>query len=175
MRGVIAMLVPAILCKEVLERLFAAHLYDEDMFLYNGCPHYNTIPDLTSTENNENIYRWAIVDKDIVIGYFTYLIQPDIDTVCNFGLYSFKRGDSLIGIDIYRKMKELINTYRRVEWRMIGGNPVQKHYDKFCKRYNGRKVILHKVTRSPGGEYCDEHIYEILKNEEFIKEEFGGE
>lgn len=159
------MLVPAILCKEVLEKLFAEHSYDEDMFFYDGCLHCNTIPDITP---KENIYKWAIVDKDRVIGYFSYLIQPNVDTVCSFGLYSFERNNSLIGVDVYRKMKELIKTHRRVEWCMIEGNPVQKHYDRFCKRYNGSKAILHKVARNPDGEYCDEYIHEILKNEEYV-------
>lgn len=45
---------------------------------------------------------------------------------------------------------------------MIDGNPVQRHYDKFCACHGGRKVVLNDVIKSPTGEYLDEHIYEII-------------
>ena len=159
------MLVPAISKKQELEQLFAEHLYDDDMFLYNGYPHCNMIPELTP---KENIYRWAIIEKygyplEKVIGYFTYYIEPNSDNVCSFGLYSFDKGNPLIGIDVYRKMKELVKNHRRVEWRMIGGNPVKKHYDRFMRKMNGRKVLLKKVVKDGHGRYHNEYIYEIVK------------
>ena len=153
------MLVPAILRKDELEKLFAEHIYDEDMFMYNGYPHCNQLPNFTPKENE---YKWAIVDKENkVIGYFGYYINSHCDSVCGFGLYSFKR-DSIIGIDVYKKMKELIGNYHRIEWRMIGGNPVKKHYDRICKRYNGNMVLLHEVIKDSHGNYHDEYIYEII-------------
>lgn len=39
-------------------------------------------------------------------------------------------------------MEELVNIFHRVEWRMVGGNPVERSYDKFCKMHNGTKHIL---------------------------------
>ena len=153
------MLVPAISKKVELEQLFAEHLYDEDMFLYNGYPYCNSIPDLTP---KENIYRWAILDKDKVIGYFTYFIETHSDNVCSFGLYSFDKGNPIIGFDVYKKMKELIKNHHRIEWRMIGDNPVQRHYDRFCVRYKGSCSMLHKVVKDKNGKYHNEYIYEII-------------
>lgn len=155
------MLIPAIARKAELEQLFAEHIYDDDMFLYNGYPHCNSIPDLTP---EENLYRWAIVDSNKVIGYFTYYIETNSDNVCSFGLYSFDKGNPLIGIDVYRKMKELAKDHRRIEWRMIGGNPVKKHYDRFLKRMNGRKVMLKEVVKDTHGRYHNEYIYEIVRD-----------
>lgn len=157
------MLVPAIARKAELEQLFAEHIYDDDMFLYNGYPYCNTIPDLSP---KENIYRWAIVDGDKLIGYFTYYIETNSDNVCSFGLYSFDKGNPLIGIDVYRLMKALVKIHRRIEWRMIGGNPVKKHYDKFLKRMNGRKVMLKKVVKDMHGRYHNEYIYEIVRGDD---------
>lgn len=159
------MLVPAISRKDELERLFAEHLYNEDMFLYNGYPYCNQIPDLTPRENE---FKWAIVDKEnVVVGYFCYYINNHCDSACSFGLYSFKR-DSIIGFDVYKKMKELVSTYHRVEWRMIGGNPVQKHYDRFCKRHCGNRVVLYDAVKSPNGEYQNEYVYEIVKGKKIV-------
>lgn len=128
------MLVPAIVRKTELEKLFAEHLYDDDMLLYNGYPYCNSVPDLTP---KENIFRWAIIDNDKVIGFFTYFIDTLSDNVCSFGLYSFDRG-----------------------------NPVQKHYDKICRRYGGHRAVLHEVVRDESGTYHDEYIYEIRGKKE---------
>ena len=157
------MLVPAISRKDELEKLFAEHLYDDNMFLYNGYAFCTEPPDLTPCDC---CYRWAIVSNinNKVIGYFAYMIDCRNDCVNNFGLYSFEPNFT-VGLDVYRKMKELVRTHRRVEWRMIDGNPVQRHYDKFCANNWGRKVILHDVIKSPTGQYLDEHIYEIVNKE----------
>lgn len=156
------MLVPAISKKQELEQKFAEHLYDDTMFFYNGYSHCNVLPDL---EPRENIYKWAIVNKNNeVIGYFTYYIEPQANNVCSFGLYSFEN-DTTIGIDVYKKIKELIKNNRRLEWRMIDTNPVKKYYDHLCKHYHGNRVMLHKVVKSPSGEFLNEYIYEILKED----------
>ena len=159
------MLVPAIYKEEELRRLFAKHLYDKDMFYYNGYPYCNTIPDLIPSEG---VYKWAIVDQqngDKVVGYLTYYVNNWCRSVQSFGLYSFERDNPIIGIDTYKKMKELIKNYHRIEWRMIGDNPVEKHYDNIIKRYKGYKVKLHDVVKDEEGNYHDEYIYEIVKSQ----------
>jgi hypothetical protein len=173
------MLKPAYLYKEQLEKKFAEIMYNDDYFLYMGYAHGHELPKI---EPKDNVYQWAIVSPERVtnvdeygnitepveipekiIGWFAYQIQPETDTVLNFGLYSFDRGNPVIGLDVYRKMEELIFNHRRIEWRVIGGNPVVKYYDKFCEKYGGNKVTLHSVVKDQNGVYRDEHIYEILR------------
>ena len=176
------MLKPAYMYKTEIEKEFAKVMYDDDYFLYMGYPHGHELPKI---EPRDNVYQWAIIGKEKqtndmwdvlsevveiprkpkekVIGYFAYQIQPETDTVLNFGLYSFDRGNVQIGYDIYNKMKELVSKYRRIEWRVIDGNPVVRHYDKFCKKNNGNRVTFHKVIQDTNGIYRDEHVYEIVK------------
>lgn len=155
------MLKPAILYKDILEKKFAEFLYTDDFFWYTGYGGCNELPKL---EPRDDDYKYAIVDsKDNVIGYLAYRIEFTTDTVLNFGLYSFDKGNPLIGKDLFEKMEELVREHRRIEWRMIGGNSVQKHYDKFCDKHNGNRVWLHKVTIDVHGQYHDECIYEIVK------------
>ena len=45
---------------------------------------------------------------------------------------------------------------------MVGGNPVEKHYDRLCKRYNGNKFVLTDVFKDRYGKYHDSVIYEII-------------
>lgn len=61
-------------------------------------------------------------------------------------------------------MEKLIHEYKlhRIEWRVVSGNPVKKHYDKFCKKYNGNIIKLTDVFKDKYGNYRDSYIYEIL-------------
>ena len=160
------MLVPAITRKEELTKLFTEHIYDKNIFFFTGYLHANKIP---TFELEENIYRWAIIDKSYLlkseqtIGYFSYCIDTANDSVYGFSLYSFEN-NPVIGLSVYRKMEELIKSHHRVEWRMISGNPVQKHYDRFIKRFNGNRVQLHDAIKDGDGIYRDEYIYEIVKS-----------
>ena len=154
------MLKPAILYKDRLEKKFAEFLYTDDYFWYTGYGGCNELPKIDSRDED---YKWVIVDNnDNLIGYLAYRIEFSTDTVLNFGLYSFDRGNPLVGKDLLSKMEELVSEHRRIEWRMISGNSVQKHYDKFCKKHNGNRVCLHQVTKDIHGQYHDEYIYEIL-------------
>ena len=166
------MLKPAILYKDELEKLFAEVMYNDDYFLYMGYVHGHELPKI---EPVDNVYQWAVVSPERwescgikhipekVIGWFAYRIDSHNDCVYNFGLYSFDKGNVLIGKDVFTKMKELVQSHRRIEWRCIGGNPAAKSYDRFCKKYKGKKNTLHKVTKDSSGIYRDEYIYEIVK------------
>lgn len=155
------MLVPAILYKDEIQRAFAKELYTKEHFYYNGYAHCNTITKITL---EDNVYQFAIVnDAGELKGYLAYRVDPNTESVYNFGLYSFDKGNPLIGYDLFTEMARLVSLYHRVEWRMIGGNPVKKHYDKFCKKHGGNVVRLHDVCKDPLGNYVDEYIYEIVK------------
>lgn len=160
------MLRPAILYKDIIEKKFAEQLYSDNYFWYTGYGSCNDLPEIVAQDER---WQWAIVmpeteeHEEKVIGYFAYQIVPETDTVMNFGWYSFDRGNPLVAKNVFDKMEELVREHRRIEWRMIGGNPVKRGYDSFCKKHNGNCVCLHQVTRDVHGEYHDEYIYEILK------------
>ena len=63
-------------------------------------------------------------------------------------------------------MEELVSQLHKIEWRMVGGNPVEKHYDKFCFKHNGKKHILKDSIKDADGNYRDDIIYEIIKEEQ---------
>jgi hypothetical protein len=156
------MLVPAILYKDDFAQAFAKELYTEGYYYYSGYAHCNSLPEIKTEDRN---YQYAIIDDDKrLIGYLAYQIAFTEDCAYNFGLYSFDKGNPIIGKDLFEKMEELVSRYHRVEWRMIGGNPVKRHYDKFCAKHNGNRVVLHDVCKDENGNYRDEYIYEIIKH-----------
>lgn len=155
------MLVPAILYKEEIEKAFAKDLYTEKYFYYNGYAHCNGLPEIRT---EDNLYQYAMVDsRKKLIGYLSYWVSTTDDCVYNFGLYSFDKGNPIVGKDLFSKMEELVARFHRVEWKMIGGNPVKKHYDRFCTKHNGNVVRLNDVCKDADGNYHDEYIYEIIK------------
>lgn len=158
------MLVPAILYKEEICKRFAQYIYTEDMINYTGYLG-NSLP--TIEENNDgSLYQYAITENGKLIGYFTYSIDWYTSCAHCFGLFSFDRNNKTIGFDVYRQLRKIIKDYRihRLEWRMVGGNPVEKHYDKFCKKYHGKKFVLTDAFKDRYGKYHDDIIYEIIFN-----------
>lgn len=160
------MLVPAILYKEEICKRFAQYIYTEDMINYTGYLGHS-LP--TIEENNDgSLYQYAITENGKLIGYFTYSI--DWYTFCAhcFGLFSFDRNNKTIGFDVYRQLRKIIKDYRihRLEWRMVGGNPVEKHYDRFCEKYHGKKFVLTDAIKDRYGKYHDDIIYEIIFGQE---------
>lgn len=156
------MLVPAILYKKEIEHNFLKSLYTNDYFFYMGYPHYYESP---AIEVRENVYQYAIVNNGKVIGYFSYKVDPIISCVNHFGFYSFDRGNYVIGRDVFSEMEKLIKRFHRTEWLVIGNNPVKKHYDKFCKKHNGRIIKLCDAVKDPDGNYLDKYVYEIINAE----------
>ncbi len=158
------MLVPALAYKAEIEELFAKNMYSEEMGLYSENFYNNWIPTIHN-ECTDGSFEYAIVDsKKNVIGYFKHNIDFCNDCVQNFGLYSFCKGSYTIGKDIYAEMTKLIKRHHRIGWRMIGGNPVQRSYDKFCQKYGGRKIELCDTVKDKNGKYHNAYIYEIIKD-----------
>ena len=190
------MLVPAIVYKDQIEKQFAKRMYDDDMFYYQGYAHGHEMTEITP---EDNLYQWAIVGQitevgntivpDVenngykyishkyhygqkLIGYFAYRIDPATDNVYNFGLYSFDKGNALIGHDVFKKMEELISDHHRVEWRCVGGNKALRGYENFLKIiamksqfYMVRTHTMTDVTKDNYGNYHDEYVFEIVNTE----------
>lgn len=158
------MLKPAILYKDEITKKMCENMYSTNMMFYNGWIGFDP-PEISLNSDGTN-YQYAILDKGVVVGYFIYIIDwYSLQARC-FGLYSFDKCNKIIGIDVYRELKRIINDYKlhRIEWRMIGGNPVEKHYDKFCERYNGNKFVLTDTIKDRYGNYHNDVIYEIVFN-----------
>jgi hypothetical protein len=160
------MLVPAILYKKEILTKMQKYNYTEDMMYYSGYLG-NSLP-LIEENNDGSLYQYAIVDNDKLIGYFAYTVDWYSSSAYNFGLFSFDRNNTVIGLNVYRELKKIINDYHihRIEWRMISGNPVENHYDNFCKRYHGKKYVLTDVFKDRCGKYRNAVIYEIIFEQE---------
>lgn len=162
------MLVPAILYANEIKELSKKFYYTDDMAYWIGddrgsdCFYVNEGP--TSTGCCSEKIQLASISNDEskeLIGLICYDVDYYSSCVYNFGIFSFKRNTITFGKDLDDTMTELLN-YHRIEWRCMGGNPVSRHYDKFCEQHNGTKYILHDVFKDKKGNYHDSYTYEII-------------
>ena len=95
----------------------------------------------------------------------SYRIDPLADRITSFGLYSFDKGNPMIGKDVFNKMEELVEDHHSIEWRMISCNPAKRSYDRFCKKHSGNVFKFTHVTKDKKGNWIDEYVYEIVNKE----------
>lgn len=90
------MLVPAILYKEQIQKEFQKYYYTTDMMYETGCLD-NWSPNIEENPD-EQTYQYAIIGNDNkLIGFLAFRIDWYCSRVYNFGLFSFDRGNALIG------------------------------------------------------------------------------
>ena len=168
------MLKPAVLYKEQITKKFQERFYTDDMLYETGC-NENWSPNIANCPD-ESTFQFAIVDKaDNCIGFVSFKIDWYSSQAYNFGIISFDKGNIVVGKALYEVMDMIMNEYKiyRIEWRMVGGNPVERSYDRFCKKYNGTKYVLHDVIKDKYGKYRDNVVYEILiKENKYARELF---
>ena len=157
------MLIPAIVKKSEIIEAFKRYYYSDDM-MYETAGLGNWIPDIQE-ETESGRFQYAIVDSsERLIGYLDYNIDWYDSCASRFGLISVDRGNPSVGRDLYNELNKLLYDYKihRIEWRMVGGNPVERSYDKFCNRHNGNKHSLKDAIKDKYGKYHDDIIYEII-------------
>lgn len=160
------MLKPAILYKDEIIKNYNK-LYYTDIMMYESGSLDNQTPDIRENTGMD-AFDYAIVNsEDKLIGYISFKIDWYSSGAYNFGLISFDPGNIIIGKDLYNLMNQLLNEYKlhRIEWRMVSGNPVERTYDRFLKKHNGNKYIMHDVFKDRTGQYHDSIVYEIISNQ----------
>ena len=110
------MLKPALLYAQEITRKFTEHLYTTDYFYYCGYCCGSSLPKI---EENDDLYQFAIVDSDDnVIGFLTYRISDYSDTVQSFGLFSFDKGNPLLGRDVFLNSVSVITVIFTIGTRL---------------------------------------------------------
>lgn len=162
-----SVLVPAITRRAEIQEKFRELFYTDDLMYYSGS--IGTFLPEIHEESDGSVYDWAIVDgSGKLLGYIAYSVDWYNSRADSFGLISFDKGNPLIGQGVYEVFRLLIDQYkiRKIEWRMVGGNPVEHTYDHFCEHFGGIKHVLKEEFKDRLGVWHDEVIYEIFPNRE---------
>lgn len=160
------MLKPAILFKEEIQNYFKSIYYTEEMMFVSGGME-NWLPDIVECPE-ENLFQYAIIDNNKnLIGYVSFKVNWYDSAAYNFGLISFDKGNINIGFAMKEVIDKIANEFHlhSMEWRVVGGNPVEDAYDRFCKKFNGHKHIINDANRDMRGNYRYAALYEIIFGE----------
>lgn len=161
------MLIPAIIKQNEILEAMERYYYSDEMMFETGSLN-NWLPNIQE-EPESGCFQYAIVNsEEKLIGYLDYHINWHNSCASRFGVISFDKGNPIIGKDLFNELNKLIYDYKlhRIEWRMVGGNPVERSYNKFCEKHNGTKHILKDVFKDKYGNYHNDIIYEIINNKE---------
>lgn len=152
-------LVPAILVKDKLISLYQNNIHTEKFKYYN--PRTYVDFDLKLSTDTWNCEEYAIVDETEIIGFICITKDNVQRKISNISICSF--GNKNIFPTVYKKIKQLITLYRKIEFDVVVGNPVEKIYDYYVEKMGGRIVGVHEQFYIlSDGKYYDRKSYEIL-------------
>ncbi len=116
-------------------------------------------------------YRVSILENKI-LGLFKAFIKRPEHFISNLSIASFGKNNGIILIkDLLIFIDNIFMEYKfsKINFYMLKGNPAEKIYKKFIKRYGGRKVgYLKNDIKLIDGIFYDNIIYEIMR-EDYIK------
>ena len=92
------------------------------------------------------------------------------NNVHDLSIINFTDNKTAFGIDLGQALKDIFEKYkfRKINFYVVVGNPIEKSYDKMIKKYGGRIIGTKKEdAKLIDGEYYDTKLYEILSTEYF--------
>lgn len=161
------MLEPAIKYKEELQKAYYDTWFDDKYKYWNFGVYYSSLQIDTDTwERNQFV---SVIEGE-VIGYISYSIARSDNSVHSLSIMNFSDKKTAFGLDLGQALKDIFEKYkfRKLNFEVVVGNPIEKSYDKMIKKYGGRIVGTYKSdVRLIDGEYYDKKSYEILADEYF--------
>lgn len=140
---------------------------------YNNSEYWNYNFELSDKGSNWGAIEYVSVDNDDnVIGFLGANLDRSINNVTCLRILNFKdKANIIFSKDLMTFLKELftVHNFRKINFSIVVGNPIEKMYDKYCLKYGGRIVGVFKDhTVLTDGKYHDTKYYEIF-NEDFKK------
>jgi hypothetical protein len=145
-------------------------IYDEKYKYYFCQCFWNYEFPLSTGDSDWYGIEYVSVDRNNnIIGYLGANIDRESNKVSSLRILNFKdKGNITFSRDLRNFIIELFERYKvnKIEFSVVGGNPIEKMYDKYIKKYNGRIVGHFKdYVKLTDGEYHDYKMYEIFKKD----------
>lgn len=152
---------------EILKNKFADISYDlKYMFANSGYVDMYK-PEVTTWSKHEFV---SILNGE-VIGYISYYVNRNEYSVSGLYAVNFTDNKAAFGMDLGNALKDVFTKYnfRKLNFGVFVGNPIEKTYDKMVWKYGGRIVgITKQDARLLDGKFYDHKTYEVFR-EEYIK------
>ena len=120
---------------------------------------------------NDKEFGWgrssfvSVDDKNKILGFLSFTEEIRVCSISNISIINFIKSN-IFNLDLFKFFKYMynLNNIQKISWNVIIGNPVEKKYDRICKRYNGYIVGIQKrEVMLNDRKLYDKKLYEILK------------
>jgi len=125
-------------------------------------------------EDNWDSTYFVSIHNDEIVGVIGYHIERLANLIT--GLYAIHFGGEaahnsyVFGKDLLTAIKDIFEKYgfNKINFKVVIGNPIEKTYDEWVKKYNGRIVgIKRQEVRLMDNKLYDLKEYEILASDYF--------
>lgn len=151
--------------EELIRKLRATWMDDRYKFYHASCLRED--PDIEGS--TWSYHQFVSVRAHDVIGMVDYRIDRASNFVYGLGIINFEdKPSATFSKDLRDALRDIFEKYafRRLEWSVIVGNPIEKSYDGLCARYGGRVVGTYKNRiKLLDGQFYDEKFYEIERKD----------
>lgn len=156
------MLKPAQLYTEQIRTAFWNTAYDDKYKFYHVGYHEEYKPSNSQWCGHE----YASVDKDDnLLGYIKYTIYQRVNSIDDLAIINFSNNKIEFGKDVHIALDNALTKYgfRKLNWNVICGNPIEDTYDKLCLKYGGRIIgVMKNEVKLSDGKFYDKKLYEIF-------------
>jgi hypothetical protein len=156
--------------KDKLQVAYSNIIFQDKYKFYNFNNYWNYQLKL-SESSWDDIEMTSVDQNDNVRGYLRAGISRTSDKISCLGIMNFYDTNVTFSRDLYQFLKDLFEKYnfRKFEFNVVVGNPIEKMYDKYIKKYGGSIVgIKRESTKLQDDKLYDIKLYEIFK-ENYMK------
>lgn len=149
--------------KEELQKKFRSTWFSEKYKFWN-CANYYGDRQLADSTWNDHQFVSINIDRE-VIGYIGYWIDREDDLIEGLNIINFTENKVTFGIDVGNAIRDIFEKFhfRKLNFTVVVGNPIESTYDRMVEKYHGRIVgVQKKHVRLFDGQFYDKKLYEIL-------------
>ena len=143
--------------------------YDDKYKFYWASSYHSFYSCPKDSDGDWDIRQFVSLDSEgNILGLIEYGISRDKDLVSYFGAINFSDNKVIFGMDLKQVLDDIFCkfNFRKIEFSVVVGNPVEKSYDKLIEKYNGHIIgIMHKHVKLIDNQYYDEKLYEIFRED----------
>lgn len=155
----------AIKHKEELKKKMLDTWFQDKYKYYNYDLWYS---DQTIDDETWNRHQFVSLDRDgNLIGYISYSVCRQTHNCSKLVIINFSDNKVIFGRDLAQVLIDIFEKFKfnKLSFSVVIGNPAEKSYDKWIRKYNGKIVgIKEKETRLMDGDYYDVKLYEIMRD-----------
>lgn len=153
----------AIKYKEQLEKLQYNIWFKDKYKFWNNDTYYDA---MTIDDSTWERHQFVSIKDDNVIGYISYSVNRRCNYAHSLSIMNFTDDKMTFGMDLGQVLQDIFEKYnfRKLDFCVVVGNPIEKSYDKIVKKYNGRIVGTFKDdVKLIDNKYYDIKHYEVTK------------